>query len=132
MKKAGNLQESQKSMGKETETKQKNTITRASIDHARARDARSKEGVTITLNGASAFAPKGTSIIPAAKEVGVLFGCHQGACGVCKVQVVSGGELLSPKEASERRMTHKKEERLACRCVVQGRAGEVVLKNVER
>lgn len=52
------------------------------------------------------------------------FGCTQGTCGVCVVEVVEGMELLSPKTRQERKTLEHlglpSNCRLACQCAAVG------------
>lgn len=57
-------------------------------------------------------------------DTSILFGCRDGACGACMVQVLEGAEHLSPMEEDEQdfleTMNAREGERLACQCKVYG------------
>ncbi|MCY4381247.1 MAG: 2Fe-2S iron-sulfur cluster-binding protein [Proteobacteria bacterium] len=57
-------------------------------------------------------------------DTSILFGCRDGACGACMVQVDKGHENLSPMEEDEKdfleTMNAHENERLACQCQVHG------------
>jgi ferredoxin len=64
-------------------------------------------------------------------QLPVLFGCRNGRCGSCLVQVLSGGSNLRPPTAREARILDVLESesdwRLACQCVV---AGDIHVRHV--
>ena len=57
-------------------------------------------------------------------ETSILFGCRDGACGACMIQVLENPQNLSPMEDHERdfleTMAAREGERLACQCRVLG------------
>lgn len=63
----------------------------------------------------------GKNIADAAEELGVLFSCRAGVCGVCQVKVIHGKENLNPANDLEKQMGCNVEEgeRLACQCVIR-------------
>ncbi|HLC85327.1 MAG TPA: 2Fe-2S iron-sulfur cluster-binding protein [Candidatus Nanoarchaeia archaeon] len=62
--------------------------------------------------------PAGSSIIKAAEAVGVIFGCKEGLCEVCKVKIVSGEENLNEPTQNEHEMMVEKPFRLTCQCEI--------------
>jgi ferredoxin len=51
------------------------------------------------------------------------FGCCQGQCGTCAIQVVEGEENLSPKTKEEKATLSRlglNSHRLACQCALKG------------
>ena len=59
----------------------------------------------------------GESIIPACESVGIPFGCTEGCCGTCIVEVTDGMENLTPfTEAEEDFFGEMDTERMACQC----------------
>lgn len=57
--------------------------------------------------------------------VSLLFGCREANCGTCLIEVLSGGEFLSPVTPPERELLDILAEgnpraRLACQCCVRG------------
>ena len=50
-------------------------------------------------------------------DVPVAFGCRSGTCGTCRIEIESGGELLSPPDENEQWQIERlvgKNLRLAC------------------
>ena len=58
----------------------------------------------------------GESIIDAAKELGVLFGCEHGICGTCRIGVLEGMENLSVQTPQEENLGCEGKARQACQC----------------
>ena len=63
--------------------------------------------------------PDGSSIIEAAKELGVPFGCHSGLCGTCHIEVEEGMENLSPQTREEIDLGVEGNARQACQCQIK-------------
>jgi len=61
----------------------------------------------------------GSSIKNAAEELGVLFGCEDGLCGTCMIDVVEGEENLSNLTQAETDLERDKKHRLACQCKIK-------------
>jgi ferredoxin len=60
---------------------------------------------------------------------GLPFGCRDGECGTCVVEVVAGMEYLSPKTEKEEKVTNPcKTLRLSCQMKVALPNGHVRLK----
>ncbi len=55
----------------------------------------------------------------AAEELGVPFGCKQGICGTCIVDVVEGMENLEPKNDKEEDMGLQDDQRLCCQAKIK-------------
>lgn len=55
-----------------------------------------------------------------AADVGVQFGCHNGVCGRCATNVLSGMENLSERSEAELDMDLDSERRLMCQCTIKG------------
>lgn len=77
--------------------------------------------------GREAQVPQGTTILAAARGAGVPLGSScdgEGACGWCRVTVLSGAEALSAIDEVERRLLERIRasgaERLACQARVRG------------
>ncbi|MBI2668867.1 (2Fe-2S)-binding protein [Candidatus Woesearchaeota archaeon] len=60
-----------------------------------------------------------SSIIDAAKELDVPFGCHSGLCGTCRIEVLEGMENLSEKTPEENDLGCEGKERQACQCQIK-------------
>ena len=67
----------------------------------------------------------GEKIKNAAEEMGVLFGCEDGICGTCMIDVVSGEGNLSELTQPEKDLERDKKHRLACQCKIK--KGDVVI-----
>ncbi|GIU69458.1 MAG: ferredoxin IV [Candidatus Woesearchaeota archaeon] len=63
--------------------------------------------------------PDGSPTMNAAEELGVPFGCRQGVCGTCKVEVVEGMENLEPKTEREIELNLSPNERSMCQCKIK-------------
>ncbi len=77
----------------------------------------------------------GTSLqdIAEAAGSGIPFGCRDGECGTCLIDVVTGGEFLNPMTDKEKKVISnlcctKAETRLACQMKVEKPNGLVRLK----
>ena len=55
----------------------------------------------------------------ACEQLGVLFGCEQGYCGTCKIEVLEGMENLSELTDPEKEMGLEDNSRLACQCKIK-------------
>ncbi len=60
----------------------------------------------------------GDALKEAAEELGVPFGCEEGICGSCLVDVVEGLENLAELTEAEEDMGLDEGERLMCQCKV--------------
>jgi ferredoxin len=65
----------------------------------------------------------GEEIREACEKLGVPFGCQNGLCGTCMIDVNSGGENLSELTEEEEILERDRKHRLACQCRVK--EGEV-------
>lgn len=63
--------------------------------------------------------PDGSPTMNAAEELGVPFGCRQGVCGTCKVEVVEGMENLEPKNDRELELNLDGNYRSMCQCKIK-------------
>ena len=63
----------------------------------------------------------GTPIKDFCEENGVPFGCEEGVCGTCIIEVEEGMEHLSPfNQEEEDFLGEMDNERLACQCKING------------
>jgi Na+-transporting NADH:ubiquinone oxidoreductase subunit F len=93
--------------------------------------------VRVTVNGKTAEVEPGTSLLMAAYRAGARlpFPCGaQGACSMCRVRVVEGGESLAAESGFMRlwrglHVSFSAQVRLACQTSVQG-PGPVVVEGV--
>ena len=61
----------------------------------------------------------GEKIKTAAEELGVLFGCEDGICGTCMIDIVNGEGNLSELTQAEKDLERDKNHRLACQCKIK-------------
>ena len=72
--------------------------------------------------------PDGSQIKDAAEELNVIFGCKQGICGTCKIEVLKGEENLDELNEQEIAMGDRdRTHRLACQCSIK--KGEVRIRH---
>lgn len=61
--------------------------------------------------------PEDGSIIEACEELSIPFGCENGICGTCRIELASGEENLNEKTENEKDITGDDPKvRLACQC----------------
>ncbi|HJZ19224.1 MAG TPA: 2Fe-2S iron-sulfur cluster-binding protein [Candidatus Nanoarchaeia archaeon] len=61
----------------------------------------------------------GEKIKTACEELGVLFGCEDGICGTCMINIVSGEKNLSDLTQAEKDLERDLKNRLACQCKIK-------------
>ena len=82
--------------------------------------------VNITTDDLSIDVDEGFALIDMCEDhdTSILFGCRDGACGACMVEVIEGQENLSKMGDDEKdfleTMAAEPSERLACQCKVYG------------
>ena len=63
--------------------------------------------------------PDGSRVKEPADSLGVPFGCRQGICGTCKIEILEGEENLDELNEQEVAMGDRdKKHRLACQCSI--------------
>jgi len=68
----------------------------------------------------------GTPIKKACEEAGVMFGCEEGYCASCRIQIGEGSENLMPKNNNEQDLTgNDPYRRLACQCRIDSDIVEI-------
>ena len=67
----------------------------------------------------------GERIVKPCEEIGLVFGCREGLCEVCRVRVLEGAEFLNELTENEKEMGIKLPLRLACQCLTKG--GKIVV-----
>lgn len=89
--------------------------------------------VTFEMDDIEYDADEGEKLVDVARRAGssIPFGCTNGICGTCIVQVTKGRKNLSEQDPDEEMTLEmfgadKPEHRLACQCSVQG---DVTLDN---
>ncbi len=60
----------------------------------------------------------GNEVMDAAEELGVSFGCGNGVCGACEVEVKEGMENLNSLTEAEEDMMLDDGHRLMCQCKI--------------
>ncbi len=79
----------------------------------------SGENCKITLEDEKTVeVPAGSKIHKPCEELGVQFGCEDGICGTCVIDVQEGHENLSPLNDKEEDMALEEYQRLACQCKI--------------
>ena len=59
-------------------------------------------------------------LIDKSEELGVAFGCQDGRCGSCRVEVIEGMDNLTPKTQNEKDLLgDNKIHRLMCQCNIK-------------
>jgi len=61
----------------------------------------------------------GNDIRNSCEELGVFFGCVDGICGTCMVDIVEGKENLSDLTKEEKELERDIDHRLACQCRIK-------------
>jgi len=79
----------------------------------------------LKLGDKSCEVPVGVRIYKIAEEMGLLFGCREGLCEVCKVKIVSGEENLNEITENEFEMGIVKPNRLCCQIILSGGTVEI-------
>ena len=64
--------------------------------------------------------PENKSVVEECKELGIMFGCEDGVCGTCMVEVDEGMENLTPRNEAEKNMGLEGNQRLMCQCKLKG------------
>ena len=73
----------------------------------------------IVLNDSVEEVPDGSRVREAAERLGVPFGCKQGICGTCKIEILEGEENLNELNEQEEYMEGRdRKHRLACQCSI--------------
>lgn len=83
--------------------------------------------VTFVDDGRTVEVRAGSALGEVCDEEGLslAFGCREGGCGTCLIEIVSGAEQLNPRSDTEQEMLDMMAEgnpraRLACQCIVRG------------
>jgi ferredoxin len=79
--------------------------------------------ITSKKSGRAVQIKDGSEIREACENLGVRFGCSNGLCGTCMIDVVEGEENLSGLTDAEKHLRRDRKNRLACQCKI--REGEV-------
>ncbi|MBI2043717.1 (2Fe-2S)-binding protein [Candidatus Pacearchaeota archaeon] len=69
--------------------------------------------------------PDGEKIKKAAEEIGVLFGCEDGLCGTCMIDILQGENNLSEITQAEKDLERDLKHRLACQCRIKNGKVEI-------
>lgn len=76
-------------------------------------------------NGEERRIDDGDPIKEACRELGVPFGCENGVCGTCQLDIVAGAENLLPLNDAEKDMGLDETHRLGCQCKIKEGTVEV-------
>ena len=74
---------------------------------------------TLKCNEKGISVNDGDAIKEACRELGVPFGCENGVCGTCQIDIVSGKENLFPLNEAEQDMGRDEMHRLGCQCKIK-------------
>ncbi|MFT4311660.1 MAG: 2Fe-2S iron-sulfur cluster-binding protein [Candidatus Woesearchaeota archaeon] len=80
----------------------------------------------VIINDMEFDIPDGQFFKEEAERAGVPFGCTEGICGSCFVEVEQGEENLSELTQEEKDMGMNPKERLACQC--KAKSGHIKLR----
>lgn len=73
----------------------------------------------ISENGKEIKVDDGERIRPACEKLGVPFGCRNGLCGSCMIEILEGEDNLSELTEEEIDMSMDRKTRLACQCKIK-------------
>jgi len=79
--------------------------------------------ITNIKTGKSEELKNGENIRSACEKLGVPFGCKEGICGACMIDILEGEDNLSELTEQEKDLMRDKKHRLACQCKIK--KGEV-------
>jgi len=69
--------------------------------------------------GKSAKLKEGEKIRETIEKLGVPFGCEDGICGTCMIDILEGEDNLSELTEQEKDLMRDKKHRLACQCKIK-------------
>jgi len=78
--------------------------------------------VKLTIGDQDFEVKKGSGIIEEGTKADIPFGCQDGMCGTCVIDVLEGKENLGQLTQEEKDLDLKVEKRLACQCKIKGDA----------
>ena len=73
----------------------------------------------IIIDGQEKEVADGETIKEVCKDLGVVFGCEDGICGTCMVEIEEGMENLAERNEAENNMGLEGNARLACQCKIK-------------
>jgi len=73
----------------------------------------------IVIDGEALDVPDNAPIREACEDLGVPFGCKQGQCATCVIEIQEGMDNLSAKNEPEVAMGLQEHERLACQARIK-------------
>lgn len=82
--------------------------------------------ITNVENGKSEEIKEGELIRESAEKAGVPFGCEEGICGTCMINIIEGEENLFELTEQEKDLMRDRKHRLACQCRIK--KGDVKIK----
>jgi len=68
----------------------------------------------------------GSALLEPCEELGIPFGCQNGLCGTCMIDIVEGEDNLNELNEKEIDMRMTKKRRLACQCKIK--SGDVQIR----
>jgi len=77
-------------------------------------------------NGKEAEVKNNEPIKKACQEFGIPFGCEDGVCGTCLIEIIGGENNLSDLNQKEKDLGLDRKNRLGCQCKIK--QGEIKIK----
>lgn len=74
---------------------------------------------TIIRSDKAVNAPVDASLVEACEQLGISFGCQNGLCGTCIIDIIEGAEFLTLVTEDEELMGMDAHTRLACQCKIK-------------
>jgi|TARA_Y100000310_G_scaffold140092_1_gene139451 ferredoxin len=78
--------------------------------------------VDLTIGDEKFEVKEGNEIIEECTKASIPFGCQDGMCGTCVIDVLDGKENLGELTQQEKDLDLNNEKRLACQCKIKGNA----------
>jgi His-Xaa-Ser system protein HxsD len=85
------------------------------------------EKFKIVYKGKGHVIREGEELIDVCEKLGVQFGCKNGTCGTCKIEIINGSENISELTEVEKELGGDNKTRFACQCKMGN--GDIEIKN---
>lgn len=100
-----------------TQEKLRNALKKANIERENKNPPKKFK---IIYNKKEEEINEGDALIDACEKLGVQFGCTNGVCGTCKIEIISGSKNLSKLTEAEKELGADNKNRFACQCKMGG------------